>query len=78
MRFLVMAILFSSLLSPLSSALARTWYITPDGLGDAPTIQAGVDSSSAGDTVLVACGTYTWSSQGTSDDRALIRMKANL
>ena len=37
---------------------ARTWYVTSDGLADAPSIQAGVDSDSAGDTVLVACGTY--------------------
>lgn len=38
---------------------ARTWRITSDGTGDAPTIQAGVDSSMTGDEVVLTNGTYT-------------------
>ena len=39
-------------------AEGKTWHILNDGSGDAPTIQAGVDSGTVGDTVLVAPGTY--------------------
>ena len=48
------------------SARARTWRITTDGTGDAPTIQAGIDSAIAGDIVLLAPGTYTWTQQQAS------------
>ncbi len=44
---------------PPNQISARTWYIRADGSGDAPTIQAGVDSSVAGDTVRVEVGLYT-------------------
>jgi hypothetical protein len=35
------------------------WRIQPDGLGDATTIQAGVDAAVAGDSVVLTAGTYT-------------------
>jgi len=51
----VIALILSTQIQPLE---ARTWLIQPDGSGDAPTIQAGIDSASAGDIVELASGTY--------------------
>lgn len=51
------ALLFLLLIAT-QPAAARTWWIEPSGTGDAPTIQAGMDSAVAGDTVLLAPGTY--------------------
>lgn len=45
-------------LASATSPSARTWYITPDGSGDAPTIQAGVDSAVAGDLVELSSGVF--------------------
>lgn len=42
-----------------ANSLARTWYIAPDGTGDAPTIQAGIDSADVGDEVVLAEGVFT-------------------
>jgi len=56
-RRLVALFLIAALVFPTSS-MSRTWRVTPDGLGDAPTIQAAVDSSAAGDSILVAQGTF--------------------
>jgi len=41
-----------------SESYCRTWTVRADESGDAPTIQAAIDSSSAADTVLVEPGTY--------------------
>ena len=42
-----------------SCEVIRSWYVQSDGTGDAPTIQAAIDSCTNGDTVLVADGLYT-------------------
>jgi hypothetical protein len=54
----IIHVVLSSLLCALPAS-AATWYVKSDGSGDAPTIQAAVDSSAAGDSVLVAMGTFT-------------------
>lgn len=40
------------------TASARTWHVRVDGTGDAPSIEAAVDSCAVGDTILVAPGNY--------------------
>lgn len=72
-RILVAGLCFAILCAAAAPVAPRTWRVTPDGAGDAPTIQAAVDSAEAGDLVLVAPGRYTWTNQGSGDDYALVR-----
>jgi hypothetical protein len=45
-------------LTPRISSASRTWSVYLDGSGDAPTIQAAVDTAQIGDVVLVGPGNY--------------------
>ena len=55
--FLACFLLF---LLPFSSAEARVWVLHPDGSGDAPTIQAAIDSLNFSDDVIeLVDGVYT-------------------
>ena len=54
-RFIVIACALA-LAAP--GAWAATWTVWPDGSGNAPTIQAAIDSSRSGDVVIVKSGTY--------------------
>jgi hypothetical protein len=57
-RWLSRVTVFALVLFVTANGEARTWHVKSDATGDAPTVQAGIDSSTAGDTVLVSCGTY--------------------
>jgi len=76
----ISAVIVTVCLSTLSSpAYSRTWYVTPDSTGDAPTIRAAIDSAEVGDEVLVAPGTYTWSNQvGAEPDWTMISVQKEI
>lgn len=62
-KSLLAVVLILSGISAPAPGFARTWHIKSDGTGDAPTIQAGVDSAAVTDTVSVAPGTYSHSTE---------------
>jgi len=41
-----------------SCMVNRIWFVTPDGTGDVPTIQAAIDAADHGDTVSLTPGIY--------------------
>ena len=57
-RALLAATLLAGSLSG-ATAWATTLYVYPDGHGSYPTIQAAINAAAAGDTVMLASGTYT-------------------
>ena len=61
-----------------SVAGAGTWVVHPDGSGDAPTIQAAVDSSAVWDTVLVSPGIYVDVHEDVAGEYAAVVMRSGV
>lgn len=57
-RFFHVSLSLLALAGMFGSAEARTWHVVPDGSGDAPTIQAGIDSAASGDVLELADGVF--------------------
>lgn len=73
-KTIVLAVTLASILTSAIDVFSTTWYVKPDQTGDAPTIQAAIDSTRVGDTVLVAPGTYkqSWIECGYKDTLSII------
>jgi hypothetical protein len=63
-----LALLATLCLLPLA-AHSRVWFVRNDGTGDAPTIQAAIDSAAAGDTITLAKGIFREQSSITCCDK---------
>jgi predicted outer membrane repeat protein len=74
-RFIPLAFIF---LCFHSHAAARTWHVLPDSTGDAPTIQAAIDSAEAGDEVFVSAGVWTESIQSHMFGPSMLIMKSDI
>ena len=59
MRAVIAVFIVAAVAVVASPASARVWFVYPDGSGDAMTIQAGIDSCAAGDTVVAMPGIFT-------------------
>jgi predicted outer membrane repeat protein len=59
-------------------ASGRTWYVLPDSSGDAPTIQAAIDSAEAGDEVLVSTGVWTEAVQSHTFGPSMLIMRPGI
>ncbi len=57
-----------------TTADSRTWVVHPDGSGDAPTIQAAIDSVSDTDIIELVDGTYTGDGNRdlSNDEKAIV------
>ena len=74
----VLAIVMCALMILPVVASGRTWYVKPDSTGDAPTIQAAIDSAAASDTVLVSAGAYTEPAQSHDFGPSMLIMKSGV
>ena len=59
MRTVIAVFIVAAVAAVASPGSARVWFVYPDGSGDAMTIQAGIDSCAAGDTVVAMPGIFT-------------------
>ena len=58
-RWLVALLILSAPVTLSAAAGATTWHVNPLGTGDFPTIQAAVNATADGDTILLEPGVYT-------------------